>query len=119
MALYITAQLPQVLLARIVTHKACGQFRRRIIDRDVSGARDSNAITCPSHSPIPLQKRNFLLSGKAEVSILRCTLAILFLHEGSRPRPVGYQHPRALVAATGLLDTAFAEIRLLKTSLKS
>jgi len=30
MPLYITAQLLQVLLARIVTHKACRQFRRRI-----------------------------------------------------------------------------------------
>jgi len=31
---------------------------------------------------------------------------------------VGYQHPRALVTGTGLLDT-LAAIRLLKTTLKS
>lgn len=54
---------------------------------------------------------------------LRCScrsvrnLAILFLHKGSSTRLDGYQHPSALVAATGRLDTTFAAIRLLKATL--
>ena len=73
----------------------------------------------PRTSPIPLESGTFCFCGEAEVSIFALTLAILFLHEGSRPRLVGYQHPRALVAATGLPDTTFAAIRPLKTTLKS
>src|SRR5215472_2532165 len=38
---------------------------------DVRGARDSNHPLPLARTPIPLQKRNFLLCGEAEVSILR------------------------------------------------
>jgi hypothetical protein len=72
----------------------------------------------PRTAPSRFKSGTFYFAEKRK--FLFCVdLAMLFLHEGSRPRLVGYQHPSALVAATGLLDTTFAAIRLLKSTLKS
>ena len=77
-------------------------------------------IPCPSRAPPSrfksgtfyfAEKRKFLFCVDTGNPFLCTKVAV--------PRLVGYQHTRALVAATGLLDTTFAAIRLLKTTLKS
>jgi hypothetical protein len=95
------------------------EFRRQRegFDLDVRGARDSN-------HPLPLAPLSRFKSGTFSVAEKRKFLFCVdtsnpfFCTKVAVPRLVGYQHPGAVVAATGLLDTTFAATRLLKATLK-
>src|SRR5215469_10235871 len=69
------------------------RFQREGFDREVRGARDSNAIPCPSRTPIP--------ASKAELSTLRRTGSFYFaltdvLQRKSAPSPQPFDLARRI-----------------------